>query len=388
MKNIYLIIASALVIVSCKETKETSIKEVIASGNLEEIRAKKKEIEQKEKEYSVQIDSLSSAISRLDKSTKLPLVTTFKVKKEIFKHYLQLQGNVSTKQNVLVYPEIPGIIEGIKVVEGQYVKKGDVLAVINDGGISKQLNQLEAQEKLAKIIFEKQERLWKQNIGSEIDFLQAETNYLSLSNNVAQLKSQLDKAKIIAPFDGTIDNILKEKGSVIAPGPGSEVFRIINLSNMVIEAEVPEKYIASVKKGKEVTIYIPVLGKSVETKVKHVGNYINPNNRSFLIELNVPNTQRDIKPNMTARLKINDYTNNEAVLIPQSIISENAEGKQYVYIAKNRNGNKATVEKTFIETGKTQDDIIEVLHSLNEGFEIIEEGARSVNNGQTVAIIK
>ncbi|WP_139957689.1 efflux RND transporter periplasmic adaptor subunit [Flavicella sediminum] len=388
MKKIYLILASAIAIASCGDQKEPSLKEVIATGDLTEIRAKKKEIEEKQKEISVQLDSLSAAISKLDKTTKFPLVTTFKAENVVFKHYLELQGNVSTKQNVLVYPETQGIIESIPVVEGQRVKKGDVLATINDGGISEQLGQLEAQEKLAKTIYEKQKRLWDQNIGSEIDFLQAETNYLALSNNVAQLNTQLDKSKIVAPFDGTVDAILQDKGSVIGPGVGSEMFRIINLTNMKIKAEVPEKYIASVKKGKEVSIYFPVLGKTVDTKIKHVGNYINPNNRSFVIELNVPNEDREIKPNMSARLKVNDYTNNNAVLIPQSIISENAEGEQYVYIAKNKKGNNATVEKTFITTGKTQDNVIEVLSALTEGTEVIEEGARSVNEGQTVVIIK
>lgn len=388
MKNLYILLASTLFLASCGDKKTATLAEVISTGNIDEIRAMKKDIEQEQKTLTIQIDSLSAAIAKLDKTIKLPLVTTFKSKIEKFNHYLELQGNVSTEQNVLVYPEIQGIIEDILVNEGQIVKKGDVLAILNDGGASKQLKQLEAQEKLAKTIYEKQKRLWDQKIGSEIDFLTAETNYLALSNNVAQVNSQLDKTKIIAPFDGTIDEIFQDKGVVIGPGIGAEMFRVINLKNMEIKAEVPEKYIANIHKGTEVEIYFPVLGKTVTTKVKHAANFINPNNRSFLIEINVPNTKRDIKPNMTARLKVNDYSNDAAILIPQSIISENAEGKQYIYTAKNIKENKAVVERTFIETGKTQGDVIEVLNNLKEGTEIIQEGARSVNNGQSVEIIK
>jgi RND family efflux transporter MFP subunit len=388
MKNLYILLASTLFLASCGDEKTASLSEVIASGNIIEIRAKKKEIETEQKAISVQLDSLSAAISRLDNTIKLPLVTTFQSKVENFTHYLELQGNVSTKQNVLVYPEIQGIIEDILVIEGQNVKKGTVLALINDGGASKQLRQLEAQEKLAKTIYEKQKRLWDQKIGSEIDFLTAETNYLALSNNVAQINSQLDKTKIVAPFDGTIDEIFQDKGSVIGPGIGAEMFRVINLSNMEIKAEVPEKYIANIHKGTSVNIYFPVLGKTVETKVKHAASFINPNNRSFLIEINVPNKDRDIKPNMTARLKVNDYTNPNTTLIPQSIISENANGEQFVYTVEGIKNNTAVAKRTFIETGKTQGDVIEVLSELKPGTEIIQEGARSVSNGQSVEIIK
>ena len=157
---------------------------------------------------------------------------------------------------------------------------------------------------------------------------------------------------------------------------------------MYLEAEVPEKYIASITKNKEVKVEFSVLGKSVNSKVRQVGSFINPNNRSFKIEVPVKNQSGNIKPNLTAKLQINDYTAAEAILIPQSIISENAKGEQYIYVLKDKKlNNEAVAERLIIETGKTQGDMIEVTKNLAADTEIIMEGARSVTNGQVVKVI-
>ena len=287
-----------------------------------------------------------------------------------------------------MYPEIPGILRKILVKEGQRVSKGQLLAVIDDGGLSNQVAQLEATTQLAKTTFERQKRLWEEKIGSEIQFLQTKTNYEAQRNSLQQLKSQQSKASIRAPFSGVIDDVLKEPGTVIAPGQGSEVFRIVNLKNMYVEAEVPEKYIASITKNKEVKVAFPVLGETLISQIKQVGSFINPNNRSFKIEVTVANKSGNVKPNLTAKLQINDYTKMKAILIPQSIISENAKGEQFIYILKDKKpNNEAVAARLIIETGKTQGDMIEVTKNLSENAEVIMEGARSVNNGQVVKVI-
>jgi RND family efflux transporter MFP subunit len=388
MKKIYLILSCTLLLVSCDSQKEVTIESVIQSGNLENIRKKKKEVEAQQKVFAEKLFALSNAISKLDTVKKLPLVTTQKSEQTIFNHYLELQGAVNTRQNVLLYPEVPGILERVLVKEGNKVKKGQLLAVIKDGGMSQQLQQLESQAALSQTVFERQERLWAQKIGSEIEFLQAKTNYTSQKNAVEQLKNQLEKTNITAPFDGTIDVVYKEEGTVVAPGQGSEVFRILNLENMYVEAEVPENYVSSITKGKKVQVHFPILSKTITSSVRQVGNFINPNNRSFKVEIDVPNPKKDIKPNLTVQLKINDYQNKNAVLLPQSIISENAQGEQYIYVVVDKqNNNEATAQKVLIKTGKTQGDIIEVLAPLTSQVEYIQEGARTVHNGQKVKIV-
>lgn len=394
MRTIYSLLIATFLFISCGKKEET-LETILASKDVKEVRAKKNELDEKQKKLTAQLKKLNDKIAELDPSEKIPLITTFKAKQEVFNHYLELQGNVMTKQNVLIYPEVGGLIEKISVAEGQRVSKGQILARIDDGGAREQLAQLEVNAQLAKTTYERQKRLWDQKIGSEIQFLQAKTNYESLENQVGQAKKQLGKFNITAPFSGVIDDVIKEEGTVVGPGQGSEIFRIVNLGNMYIETDVPETYVAYVTKGKNVKVEFPILGKSMDAKIRQAGNFINPANRTFKIEVTVPNKNGNIKPNLTAKLKINDYTNTEAILIPQSIVSENSKGQQYVYViegAKLVKGSddkeklQGTAKQVIITTGKTQGDLIEVLKGIAEGNEIVNAGARTVKEGQIVNI--
>ena len=388
MKKIYLVILVTLVFASCGDKKEVSVDEILATNDVAQIKSKKADLDAKQQELATELKKLNDKLEEFNVDKNIPLITTYTVKEEVFTHFIELQGNVQTKQNVLIYPEMPGILESVYVKEGQKVSKGQVLARIDDGGMSSQLAQLEANAQLAKTTYERQKRLWDQKIGSEIQFLQAKTSYEAQTSAVKQLKSQLGKSTIRAPFSGIIDDVFKERGTVVAPGMGAEIFRIVNLSNMYIETEVPETYIGSITENKDVEVNFPVLGETVNSKIRQVGNFINPNNRSFKIEIGVPNLKGKVKPNLTARLKLNDYTNPNAILIPQSIISENAKGEQFIYIIKDKkDNNEAVAERLIIKTGKTQGDMIEVTKNLAADSEIIIEGARSVNNGQAVKVI-
>ena len=388
MKNIYLLIIITVFLNSCSNEKEPSLEEILETNDVELLKSRKSEIDAKLEKLSLDLDQLNNKLSVLNKDRNTPLITTITTSEQKFNHFIELQGNVKTKQNVLVYPEMPGILNKVYVKEGQKVKKDQILATIDDGGLSQQLLLLKSNEQLAKTTFERQKRLWDQQIGSEIQYLQAKTSYDSQKNATRQLKKQLGKFTIRAPFSGIIDDVFKEKGIVVAPGPGAEIFRIINLSNMFIETDVPESYISSIKKNKMVEVNFPILGRSYDSSIRQVGNFINPSNRTFRIEVGIPNLDGEIKPNLTAKLRLNDYSNSNAILIPQSIISENAKGQQFIYVVKdNKEKNQVYAERLVIETGKTTGDFIEVTKNLDANVEVILEGARSVNNGQVVKVI-
>ncbi len=388
MKNTYLLILITVFLNSCSNKKQLSLEEVLVTNDVELLKSRKSEIDAKLEELSLDLDQLNNKLSILNKDRNTPLITTITTSEQKFNHFIELQGNVKTKQNVLVYPEMPGILNKVYVKEGQKVIKDDILATIDDGGLSQQLLLLKSNEQLAKTTFERQKRLWDQQIGSEIQYLQAKTSYDSQKNATRQLKKQLGKFTIRAPFSGIIDDVFKEKGTVVAPGPGAEIFRIINLSNMYIETDVPESYISSIKKNKMVEVNFPILGRSYDSSIRQVGNFINPSNRTFRIEVGIPNLGGEIKPNLTAKLRLNDYSNSNAILIPQSIISENAKGQQFIYVVKdNKEKNQVYAERLVIETGKTNGDFIEVTKNLDANVDIILEGARSVNNGQVVKVI-
>ncbi len=388
MKKVLSVILLMTMVMSCGNQKKESIEDIINSNDLEKIKQKYGEVKAQELELTMKLKSLDSARKELEGSKNLQLITTYEVKEEVFDHFLEIQGNVLTKQNIVLYPEFSGTLTHVYVTEGQQVTKGQILAKIDDSGLSQQLAQVRAQENLAMTTFERQKRLWEQNIGSEIQYLQSETNYKSLQSSVKQLEAQLRKTNVVAPFSGVIDDVISEQGSVVVPGQ-SPILRIVNLNDMYVEAEVPENYLPDVVPGKQVEAYFPVINKTVNTKVRQVGNYINPNNRAFKIEVGIPNQNSEVIPNLTVRLKINDYTNKNAIMIPQNVISENGNGDQYIYVLKDVDSlNRAVAKQVFITTGRTQGDFIEVLSGVNKGDRIINEGARSVQNDQLIEIME
>ncbi len=387
MKKVVLLSIFVILLASCGE-KENSVKQIIDSEDLEAIRAKRSTITEELKALESQISQLDEAILDLDDNAQLPLVSTLRISSQEFHHYLELQGDVMTNQNVLVYPQMAGTLERVYVKEGQRVSKGQILGTIDDGGLSSQLAQMKTQLALAKTTFERQEKLWKQNIGSEIQYLQAKTQYEAQESGVKQLESMVGKSSLRAPFSGIVDEIIKDQGTVVSPGPGAEVFRVVNLNSMYVEVEVPEAHLATVTKGKTVEVNFPILGNSVQSKISQTSNFINPGNRSFRAEIPVSNKKGNIKPNLTAVAKINDYTNENAILIPQSVLSENATGEQYVYVTVTNGDTEILSKKVIIELGKTQGDAVEVLSGLKAGDNIIVEGARSVKDNQPVKVIE
>jgi membrane fusion protein (multidrug efflux system) len=386
-KHILSFILLSLTVFGCQE-KTLTVEQVIATNDLAQLRTTRANLGAQHQALSQDLADLDRAIGKLDQSEKLSLVTAMVVQPERFEHFVQVQGDVATKQNIVLYPQFSGQLKKLHVVVGDEVKKGAVLATLDDNGLSQQLNQLKVQEALAKTTFERQEKLWAQNIGSELQFLQAKTQYEAQKSLTQQLSQQLEKTQIIAPFDGTIDAVLAEAGTVVSAGV-SPVFRLVNLSNMYLKADVPESYLSEVVAGKKVMVDFPVLGLKVASKVRSVGRYINPGNRTFSIEVDLPKQTSQIKPNLTAQIQINDYTSEQALLVPQSVISENAAGQQYVYTTfYDQEREQSTALKRIVVTGKTEGDFVEILEGIQAGDTVISEGARSVKDGQAISILK
>ncbi|PKP45209.1 MAG: efflux RND transporter periplasmic adaptor subunit, partial [Bacteroidetes bacterium HGW-Bacteroidetes-12] len=352
---------------------------------LEVINAKKVELINKQHAILDEIELLDNAIVELDSNLLLPIVTVLKTETKAFKHFVEIQGSVQTKENIIIYPEYAGVLTQIFVKEGQLVQKGELLAKIDDGGLNQQLSQMETQLALAKTTFERQERLWKDKIGSEIQFLQAKTNFEAQQKAVNQMKQQVAKTSVTAPFSGVIDDVISDQGQVVSPGM-HQLFRLINLSNVYIEAEIPENYINNIKKNAQVNVYFPVLNDTIQSTIRQIANYINPNNRTFKVEVAIPNEQQQIKPNMTAVLNITDYINEKALVLPQSVISENAEGEHYVYTINKRNKNTFVAQKKIVTIGKSQHGVSEIIDGITSEEIIINEGAKTVKEDEQVLI--
>ncbi|WP_405227402.1 efflux RND transporter periplasmic adaptor subunit [Dokdonia sp. Asnod1-B02] len=386
MKKYITLAILSIALVSCGgDSSGKSVETLLESGTVEELQSKKEALKAEITTSNEQLAQIEKVLEeKTPRDKKEVLITTMTVKDTLFNHFIEVQGNVETKQNVLIYPEYQGTLSRVLVKEGQRVRKGQLLARIDDGGLGSQVAQVESQAALAKTTFERQQRLWDQKIGSEIQYLQAKTQYESSQNMVNQIKSQLGKTTVNAPFSGVIDEVITDQGTVVAPGVA--IFRIVNLDNMYVAAEIPESYLPTVTAGKTVKVEFPVLGESIDATVRQTGNYIKPSNRSFAIEVDVPNKDGKVKPNLTARLSINDYTAENAILIPLNVINENADGEQYVYIAFAK-ADEMIAQQKIITTGKSQGDRIEVLSGIEVGDKIIVEGARSVKDNQAVKIL-
>ena len=374
-----------LIFIQCGSPIKKSITEIISEGSLEEIQLLKtthvKTINQLKKE----LNQLNEALLLKDQTQRYVLVESIELEKEIFNHFVSFQGSIETDKNVVIYPEIPGLLKKIHVKEGQQVTEGTLLAEISDGGLIDQLDQLKLQLKLAKTTYNRQKRLWNQKIGSEIQFLQAKTNYLSLQKSVSQMNDQVTKTKITAPFDGIIDHIIADSGSNLSPGM-TPILRVVNLDQMKVAAEIPEMHLPNIQKNTSAIVSVPVLGIQFNEVVANVGNFINPNNRSFRVEISINNENGALKPNMTAEIKVNDYKNPEAILVPIKDILENQNGESYVYLLEvsDEANDIYKVVKTFVKLGKTSDNKIEIIEGLDAGDKIVEEGIRLIKDQQLV----
>lgn len=374
MKKILLLSVFSILFAACSQKENSgNIDNLIESKNLANIQAKRVELQ-------AQITKLDEAIATLDTTKVAALVSIQTLKDTVFNHYLEIQGNVDTKENILVQPEVPGTLVTLNAVAGQRVSKGQILGRVDDGGGSQQLASLESQYALAKTTFERQKNLWDKKIGSEIQFLNAQTQMISAQKAVAQAKAQLAKTVIRAPFTGVIDEVFVERGEVVAAGARG-LMRIVNLNNMYVSTLVPETYIGKLKIGTVVDVTLNSLGKTYKGKIRQIASSINPSNRSFNIEVALPNPDNLLRPNQVAKLRIVDYISNKAVVVPTNVVQEDGKGNQYVYTITDIKGKTGTAKKVIVEAGKSSNNVTEILSGLSEDDRIVTEGVNTISEG-------
>ncbi|MGB1131918.1 MAG: efflux RND transporter periplasmic adaptor subunit [Flavobacteriaceae bacterium] len=386
MNKIYTLLL-IIIISGCNSSRNASIESLIESGDLEELKKRKKEYVDAMNTMKVELNEINNGISLLDENERLTLVSKYEIQQTIFNTYIEAQANLKTRKNILILPEFQGTLEKVFVSEGQKVKKGQLLAEINDSGLNEQYEQMVIQAEFAKENFERTQRLWDNNIGSEMQYLKSKTDYEASKKMVDQMKDRLSKTKIYAPFDGEIDEIISNVGSNLIPGV-SQILRLVNLDIIYAESFVSEKYISFIGEGTEAIVQIPLLNMDYRSSVNQTGNFINPSNRTFRIEVPVENFDNRIKQNLDAKIKINIYKKDDAIVIPLRIVREDALGKNFVYVMSedNKEGVYLT-SKQFITLGNKSEDKVEVTEGLDLGDIVVLEGAYSVEDSQRVKLI-
>ena len=386
MKKI-IITLSLTLLISCNSSRNSSINDLINNGDLETLKKKKKEYVDLINDLRLELNEINNGIMLLDENEQIQVISKFNVIEKEFTTYVELQANLKSRKNVVILSEFQGTLKNLFVREGQLVKKGELLAEINDSGLKEQLDQMLIQANYTKDNFDRVKRLWEKNIGSEMQFLKAKSDFETSNKMVEQIRDQLSKTKIYAPFDGEIDEIISNLGSNLLPG--APILRVVNLDKIYAEAQVPEKYVSSIELGTEALVSIPLLNKEVTSKIVQSGNFINPNNRTFRVEAPVENQDKRIKQNLNARIKIKNYINLKALVVPLRVIREDASGNPFIYklVTTDKKDVFLTV-KIFVETGANNDEEIEITKGLSIGDIIVLEGANNVEDNQRVRVIE
>ncbi len=388
IQNLKMAIYALIILISFNgcNNSNASIEQILKTNDPSIINQKRKEIIKSQQEIYTKLNLIDNKLEELNANSKFPIVETTILKSNNFQHFVELQGNVKSDQLIIIYPEFSGVLNKIYVKSGEEVVKDQTLATIDDGGLKQQLAQLEISFNLTKTTYERQERLWAQNIGSEIQFLETKSLFEAQKEGIKQLKKQLEKTVIRASFNGTIDNIIAKEGEVVFPGK-SKLMILLNMDNMYIECNVPERYINTIYKGKNAKVVFPLINEFLETSIKQAGNFIDPTKRTYKIKLDLPQNELNIKPNLNAKVSVNDYSNNNAIIIKESFISIDSNNEKYVYKIS-RKEKKAYASKTVIKTGKSNGNFIEVISGLSIDDEIVIEGMRKLVDNNRVKIIK
>lgn len=359
----------------------------VASCAADGLDAKKAELEALKgqlTEVSNQIKALEAELIAADPAfaaaAKKPLlITTVAARKGEFTHFVEVTGSVLSKKNVSISAEAMGRILDIPAVEGMRMSKGQVLARIDAESIQQNVEEMENGLSLARTVFEKQERLWKQKIGTEIQYLEVKNRKEGLEKSLASMKAQLAKAIIRAPFNGTIETVRVKLGELVQPG--SQMFQFVGESDLFIEADISESYITALAKGDSVMITFPSLKKTITTKVSATGSIINPNNRTFKVEVFLPSLS-ELKPNMISVLKIQDYKNSASVVIPAHLILADTKG-DYVFIVEN-----GLAKKKYVTRGYSSGEETEIVSGLLGTELLVDKGFREVGDNFSVNVSK
>lgn len=372
-KSSLLILLLSSILFSCG--KET----VTLEDKQKELLAKKAEL----RELSSTISTLEQEIAVLDPNTasksKIAVVGIQEISVKSFDHYIDVQGQVEAKQNVSVSALSAGRLASVFVKEGQYVKRGQLLAKIDDGVIQASINEVQSQLDLANDLLARQQRLWDQEIGTEIQLLEAKNRVEGLNRRLATQAEQRALAVIKSPISGTVDEIMFKVGELVSPG--FPAFKIVNNRDLGLTAKLSESYIPSISKGDEVIVEFPTIGKSFNAKVTIIGQTIHPNDRTFDVEVALPSNEL-LKPNMFGTLRINDEKVKEAVVLPLDMVQQSELGP-FVYVAA-ENGEKWTAERRNLTIGLTYKDQVTVTEGLKPGELLITSGYTDLSNGQTV----
>ena len=339
------------------------------------------DLKSQQKEIEAKIKTLEKELGTGKKVDATPInVTVSAIEAQNFKHFVEAQGVVTSKNIVMVTPQMGGAITGLFLTEGQMIKKGQLVATIDNSVMKESLIEIKTQLDLVTTLFNKQKTLWDQQIGTEVQYLQAKANKESLEKRIGTMNTQMGMSKVYAPISGTVEKVMQKSGEMGMPG--APMAQIVNVSDLKIVAKVGDTYVGSVKKGDAITVKFPDINKEFTTKISLVNALIDPASRTFGIEANIPNLGGSLKPNQVAIININDLSKGNSLIVSQNVVQKTEAG-DLVYVAVVENGKKVAKART-VKTGIAYDGKIEILEGLTAGEMVITQGYQDLVDGTII----
>ena len=381
MKASYILSIFALSLFACQPEQSAEVEGI---EDLKKLRSDLKS------EYTVLGEKIKELDDKIraesgDEQVRISKVTTVSTAHQPFVHYFQVQGQVEADKNILLTGEISGVVKSIHVAEGQKVQAGQKILSLDTDILDKNIEEALSSYDLASFVYERQKRLWDQNIGSELEFKQAKNNKLSVEARLNSLNAQKEKSIIRAPFSGVIDEIKPKVGELV--NVGTPIGRLVNLDQLKLNADIPEKYLGTVKSGTPTLINFPAIDLQVESSLQQMGNYIDPDNRTIRVTAKLPKQSTTLIPNLVAELNIQDYANDNAIVVPTRAILQDLDNNNFVYILEN-NGDLQSVKRVYVKTGYSYQGKTEVVEGLSGTEEVVLDGARNITDGSVVTVEK
>ena len=338
-------------------------------------------------ELNREIETLEEEISQKDphfdsSRRQHTLISTLEVQLQPFEHKFEVRASVASRMNVLISAEASGRVEHIYIREGDQVKKGQQLITLDASVLTNSIEELKTDLDLATTIYQKRERLWKQNIGSELQYLEAKNQMEALQRRLATTQAQLKQFNLIAPFSGVVENVQAKLGEMAMFG--SPMLRILSIDAMHLEADVSEKYLGRLQKGDSVNLFFSSFNQELKSTITAVGYVINPQNRTFSVEVALPKGRFPYKPNLVAILKFRDYYQTEAMVVPSELIQQDSQG-DFVY-AVDTVVNELKAKKIHIIPGISYQSKTEVIQGIEAGTVLVNAGHREVTAGALVQV--
>jgi membrane fusion protein, multidrug efflux system len=375
MKLIYItIFFAALTLGACSKETESSEEK---KAQLADLKKQREELDSKIKALEKDLNSKGGTAAS-DQKVKDIAVTSAAA--SVFNHYIDVQGKVDSDKNVQVSPETGGVILKVNVQLGDKVRKGQILAELDGSVLAQSIEEVKAQAAFANTMYEKQKGLWDQKVGTEVQYLSAKNNKEALENRLSTLQRQYAMTKVKSPIDGTVDEVRFKQGEAVMPG--FPMFRVVNLSDFKVVAEVAEAYLGEINVGDEVLVNLPDANQNIKGRITDKTNTIDVMNRTFKIEVALKGQNMALRPNMIAKVKVNDYSNKKAIVAPVNTVQE-SDGGTYVYLAE-KSGNGYKVKKQAVKTGKSYLDKVEIIEGLEAGDLIITAGFQDITAGQLI----